>query len=373
MTSWLRAALLGIVIAHASAAAVDAQEDGQLSDARAAVAAGRRAEAMAMLESRLAAVPRDVDARLLHAQILSWEARYDDARRELQDVLLQSPSYTDARVALMNVEWWSGRTHEASDVADAILAVDPGHTQARAIRERSDAARRPWLATISHSIDSFSDGRGAWRETTTSLTRRMPRAAVIARVTDARRSSASDRQVEIEIYPRFRPGTSASVGVGVGADRTFFPAYRASFDLYQTVSRGFELSVGIRRLGFDDPRDVFAAGIAKYSGSWLITLKALHVPGAADATAYQTGVRRYVGSDGTSYVGVAYSHGLSHEEIRHEGDLARLDSDAIRTEVNRMFGSRVGVLFTGGSSRQERLLGDDLWQTFVSAGLMVRF
>jgi YaiO family outer membrane protein len=372
MTAGLRATLLAIAFVHSAALTAGAQGDTRLSDARAAASSGRRAEALEILEGRLAATPLDVDARLLHAQILSWEGRYDDARRELRDVLRQSPSYADARIALMNVEWWSGRTREAHEAAGAVLAVNPGNAEARAIRDRSDAALRPWVAAISHSADAFSDGRGAWRETTTSLTRRIPRAALIARATDARRSGGSDRQFDIEIYPRFRPGTSASLGVGGGANGTFFPAYRVSFDLYQAVGRGFEVSTGVRRLGFDDARNLFVAGLAKYLGNWLITGKALHVPGAADTTAYQGGLRRYIGSDGTGYVGVAYSHGLSHEEIRNVADLA-LDSDTVRTELNRMFGGRMGVLIGGGTSRQERPSGGALWQISVTAGLMVQF
>jgi thioredoxin-like negative regulator of GroEL len=90
-----------------------AAQDDVLAKARQAATSGHRADALRILEDRLAAAPRDVDARLLYGLVLSWEGRYDDARPVLQDVLAQAPRYADARVALMNVEYWSGRSSQA--------------------------------------------------------------------------------------------------------------------------------------------------------------------------------------------------------------------------------------------------------------------
>ena len=76
--------------------------------ARTAAIAGRRDEAVTMLEGHLKDAPRDADARLLLGVVLSWDGKYDDADRELRRVLEQSPTYNDARVALANVAWWTG-------------------------------------------------------------------------------------------------------------------------------------------------------------------------------------------------------------------------------------------------------------------------
>ena len=131
---------------------------------RTAATSGHRAEALDSLRLRLDDAPRDVDARLLYGLILSWEGRYDEARQALQQVLVQSPTYVDARIALMNVSWWSGRSSEARDAADAILAQDPGNRQARDLRDRLDAASRPWWGGASYGSDSFSDRRELWHE-----------------------------------------------------------------------------------------------------------------------------------------------------------------------------------------------------------------
>ncbi len=79
-------------------------------------------------------------------------------------MLVQAPAYEDARVALMNVDWWSGRPDAARDAADGILARDPGNQQARFVRDRLDAASRPWWAGVSYCNDSFSGDRDSWHE-----------------------------------------------------------------------------------------------------------------------------------------------------------------------------------------------------------------
>lgn len=352
-----------------------AQVPDVVASARDAATAGRRPEALATLESHLAETPRDVDARLVYGLILSWEGRYEDARRELRRVLAQAPAYTDARVALMNVAWWSGDTSEARDTADTILSQDPGNRLARDVRDRLDAASRPWWAGFSYTNDSFSDNRGSWHELAASLTRLTPRGSVILRASDARRFGLEDRLVEVEFYPRLRQGTYAFIGGGAGTDSTLYPSYRVAFDLYQTLGAGFEVSGGFRRLGFDAATNIYVGTVSSYVGNWMFTGKAFHVPGEGrvDSTSYHGGFRRYVRGDGVSYVGLTYSHGFSREEIRNVADLTTLDSDTVRAEIDQQLAPRFRVFVTVGTSRQERQSVNGLWQTSLGGGFLVLF
>jgi Flp pilus assembly protein TadD len=90
-------------------ASARAQAGDVPAEARTAAIAGRRTEAVEMLQRHLTDSPRDADARLLLGVVLSWDGKYDEADRELRRVLEQSPTYNDARVALANVAWWTGR------------------------------------------------------------------------------------------------------------------------------------------------------------------------------------------------------------------------------------------------------------------------
>ena len=334
-----------------------------------------RADGIALLATHLADRPRDVDARLLYALMLSWDGSYDAARREFQRVLEQTPTYLDARVGLMNVEWWSGRLTAAREQVDLILQREPGHPQARLVRQRLDAANRPWRATTSFSVDRFNDGRRAWHEQQVSMSRQTSIGSVIGRANRAHRFSSTDQQFEVDFYPSLRPGTYGFVSVGLSPDHLLYPKRRFAFDLYQSLGHGVEVSGGLRRLEFTDATSIYVGTVTKYLGNWMLTGKVYRVPapGLLDSTSGHAVVRRYFGSDGSSFLGFGYSQGLSREEIRGVGDLIALDSQTVRGQVDALVTPRLRVQAETSTSRQERTSGRALWQTSVSTGFSVRF
>jgi YaiO family outer membrane protein len=401
---WLVAVL---VVAPAVSSAQGRPSDVVLREAREAVHAGHPAEALRLLEAQLAARPRDVDARLLYGLVLSWSGLYDDARRELEQVLTQAPGYADARVALANVEWWSGQYERLQRVAgdgkrrqpedtrwlvyearaleglgrpgDArrsvslALAREPGNVQARDLGERLDAQLRPWHTTIGSSVDWFDDGRDPWLESWATIGRRTPVGTVMTRVSYAERFGLRDTQVELDIYPRFRPGTYGFINIGGSVDRALYPSARVGFDLYQSLGRGFEASGGWRRLHFSGNTDIYVGTLTKYRGQWLFSGRVNYIPGGnQDSSSYYGTVRRYFGADGTSYWGATYGHGFSREEIRNASDLFLADSDTLRGELDARLGRRVRASATGSTSRQERTFGP-LRQHSFSASLRVEF
>ena len=348
-------------------------QDELIARARAASSSGRSAEAFAMLEGRLAEAPRDVDARLTYGLLLSWESRYDEARDQLQRVLAQAPDYEDARVALMNVEWWSGRRNAARDLAMQILAKAPGNPQARLMRQRLDASTRPWKVTTWYAIDAFNEG-DPWHEFAASLGRETPVGTVLVRGTEARRFGYDDQLIEVEAYPTLRAGTYASIGVGAGTSRDLFPSYRMAFDLHQSLGHGLEVSGGYRRLEFADPVSIYVATATQYVGQWSLIGRVFYVPSApSDSWSFHAESRRYLGGDGTSFVGLSVSQGFSREEPRSLGDAISLRSNTIKGLGEIDLSPRTRLLITGSTSRQERALRTSLWQTTVSIGAAYRF
>jgi YaiO family outer membrane protein len=275
----------------------------------------------------------------------------------------------------MNVEWWSGRAAAARDHANQILARDPGHPQARLVRQRLDAANRPWTAKVMVGYERFNDGRRPWREQMVSLARETPAGSIIARATRADRFGLDDELFEVEFYPTLRPGTYAFVSAGGSADRTLYPRRRFALDLYHSLGGGFEVSGGYRRLRFSDTTSIYVGSLTKYIGPWMLTARVYRVPapGSLDSTSGHALVRRYFGSDGSSYVGGGYSQGLSREEIRGVGDLIALDSHTVRGQLDTVLTARLRFQLEASTSRQERTVARSLWQTAVSTGVAVRF
>ena len=362
-----------------------------------------------MLQTLLVDAPRDADARLLLGVVLSWDGKYQDADRELRRVLEQSPTYNDARVALANVAWWTGNYTELQKLAATgrsqrpydvewimlearaldglgqhraarkavmdLLAQQPGHVQARNLKNRLDAKLRPWTLTMGYGGDRFSDQRIPWNEYSAGISRQTPAGSVIARVSHAERFGFSDRLFEVEFYPRIRPGTYGFVSYGRSQDDALFPNYRMAADLYQSLGRGYEASVGVRRLGFSATTDIYVATLTKYVGNWMVTGKVFSVPdplGPEDSVSYHGLVRRYVRGDGESYLTAGYSRGSSREELSDRAELLQLDADTFRAGAEILLGRTV-VSVSGSSSRQERARFGTVWQHSFGASFSVFF
>jgi YaiO family outer membrane protein len=384
------------------------EEEDVLKTARDLATSGHRAESLDLLQRHLTSHPRDTDAQTLFGIILSWEGRYDEARQQLQEVLDRSPDNGDALSALINVELWSdhpsvaealsrramaaneetaslllsraralsamNRLSDARAEVKRALAIAPGNEQAQRLSRGLENRSRQWRAGTVFGTDFFSDDRDAWRESQLSIAREgTPAGSLIMRVSHANRFSSTDNQFEVEAYPRLRRGTYAFVGVGVAPAAQLYPEYRVAGDLYQSLGRGFEGSVGYRRLGFDTPVDIYVATLSKYAGPWLLSGRTFVVPDQTEGShSFHGSVRRYFG-DGETYVGARYGRGFAREELHTVNDFASLDSDTFAGEANVVISRRLTLSGWASRSRDERAFASTLTQYSIGGGLWVRF
>jgi YaiO family outer membrane protein len=396
---------LGAVLAMVVCVAVplDGQED-VLTRARGLAVAGQRGDAIALLEVLSAG---NADARVLLGTVLSWEGRYAEARQALEAVLADNPTHGDALPALINVELWSShpgraeelasralrnrpndtpmllararalsaldRQTEARDTLDRLLVLDPRDDQARELRRGVRAGLRRWLVSLGASHEQVGDGRAAYREAQVSVSRATPIGAVIVRGVRAQRFGSQDEQLEVEVYPRIRPGTYAYVAGAYAHDAVLFPVYRYAADIYQSLGAGFEGSVGYRRLGFGSGVSIYVASLSKYYGSWLFTGRTF-IPSDSVGTSpsHHGSVRRYFGESGAS-VGLRYGRGAWREELRSLNDFEVLDSDVTAADATIVLRRRVELRVGGAYSREDRAGRKDLRQYSVSTGLGFRF
>jgi YaiO family outer membrane protein len=312
-----------------------AQDPDLVSHARALARAGDRAEALALLEARLAEAPEDRDARTLYGTVLSWETRYDDARRELRRVVAEDPASLDARLALIRVEIWSGNRNSAAELIEESLARFPGDPELLALRAqiRGNPPAREVRAGI--ALDEPEPGE-AWREVFASVALPTRYGPVIPRAGRAERGADEGLEISVEAYPRINPKTYAWIQAAVSDDSTVYPDWRFGAELYQTFGTFWEGSLGYRRLEFDDGVDLVTASLGRYVGSWLVVSRVY----VSDAdTSVQLAARRYSG-DGRQFIGVRAARGSAREQIRTDIDLAAFDSTELALESRFVFGER---------------------------------
>jgi len=367
VTRRLKSLLLsaGLVAALAAPSSLPAATD--VARARELSTTGHRDEAIRLLEDRLSQNPTDTDARTLLGTIFSWEGRYDEARTQLEMVLTDNPTHGDALPALINVELWSDHPDRAEFLAaqalgsrpddvtlltDHARALDAMGLKAEALRECERAlAQDPqnkvaqdlkvkltrvpalWQVGVSYTYDQFTQSVGDWHEGQLYVNRQMKFGSLIGRLNHAERFGLSDEQLVGEAYVRIRPGTYCWVAAGWSPEGQLYPNYSLGFDIYQSLPKGFEFSVGYRWLEFSSPVNIFVGSLGKYWASWLFGGRIFLTPGdAGTSRSYSLYARDYFG-DGRGYYGFRYGRGRSPEEIQNTNTQEILNSQVIGAEL----------------------------------------
>jgi YaiO family outer membrane protein len=368
---FLCVAVLALLLARAATAATT------LEEAREMALAGRRAQALALLEKRLAEAPGDDDARTYYGIVLSWEHRYDEARKALEPVLAAHPESVDARLALANVEWWSGRSARALELLRTGLQQDPRNADLRAAHTRVARSVRdevtPWYVRVVQTHEWLSGSGQAWHEYQVEARRSFSSGPVLLRVSRANRFGRHGNQAELDWYPRLAAGTYAYLNAGYSYDAGLYPRRRVGAELFQALPKTTEISGGYRRLGFGNVVDVYTGSLGKYQGNWWFNGRFYLKPDSVGTSAtVLLSTRRYFGSFG-DYIGVRVGRGSVPSEIDNITDLAILNSTAMYGELTKSVNRTWVLALRAGFSREDRTGQAAATRALLEASIGVRF
>lgn len=314
--------------------------------ARAYAYSGRWDEAEETLGRLLAEHPADTDLLVFKARLLCWRKDLDGAEKVFRHALELQPRSADALVGLADLASWKGAYDAALVCARQALDLDPDHAgalfrtgtvllwqgnygQARGylaraveleprnkdfIRALANAAplfaRRAevWLAGRN---EHWSDGRPDYNDLglTALFSLFDDRAKVMAKANRAWRAGDHDDQVGLETYPHLWKGAYGYVDLSVSPGADFAPATSFHLEVYQSVLKRFEVSLGVRRMNFSgDGVTLLAASTAGYWGRWYGTIRALYTnPASGAELTWMATLRRYF--SGTSFVWAALGRG----------------------------------------------------------------
>lgn len=388
--------------------------DDVVSQARTLAYSGRdhRPQALALLKDHLAQDPTDSEARVLYGVVLSWQGQYDEAREQLKQVLTASPDHADALPALINVELWSGHPNSAEQLAhdalirkpdqvnlmiaeahaldnmnhpkealallDRALKLDPNNNDAKVMRRRITITSQKFEVLVNHSYDWFSDGRDGQHETSVSMSVPAfnPFSTVVGRINRADRFGTTSYQSEMDLYPRFRPGTYGYFNIGYSADEHLYPSYRVGAELFQSLPRGFEASGGYRHLEFTSGGvDIYTFSLAKYFHNWLFTGRGFVTPGdpGTSGTALLS-ARYFLGSEGLhDYLEFRYSVGASPAQATTALDIEVLASSRYTAVFDKRLATHWLAEITGSIANSQRVGLSDLRQYEFQGYIFYRF
>ncbi len=385
-----------------------AEANETLAQARDLATHKHRPEAVALLRKHLEEHPRDIDARLLLGAILSWEGAYQEARVELTGVLESSPDYSDAIRALINVEFWDdhperaealareaylrhpdnadyplaeakalrklNRNSDATTLLESLLALQPGNRKAKEMLQDLREEGQDWEVSFNRANTWYSDHRSPWQEDRVSFKRRFTGfGSVFMRLYHANHYSYGSNLVEVEAYPRIRPGTYAFVSAAFSPDAVLYAHYRFAGDIFQSLPHGFEASAGYRYFKFTGNVNMLSGSIGKYVGNWLYSVRTYITPDhVGTSRSFQISARRYFG-DGERYLTLRYGTGASPFEIRSLNEIGILNSNSFSVDYNRRFRRQWAINMITGISQEDRVERSGLRQYVLDASVYYRF
>ncbi|MBK9166960.1 MAG: YaiO family outer membrane beta-barrel protein [Bryobacterales bacterium] len=357
--------------------------DDAVERARVLAAGKDRAEALALLASRLSEEPGDLDARTLTGTILSWEGRYAEARGQLEAVLEAEPGHGDATLALIHLELWSGNGARAEQLANKAVASRPDSAPYQAVLERVQRERRPesederpaikWQAGVERSYIWFSDTQESWRESKVSANVETRAGLVAVHASQAARGRLIDRIVELEMYPRLSRKSYAHIVAGFSPDATLYARRRYGAEVYHALPARFEGSVGFRQYVFGERVDLVTGSIGRYYGNWFFSARPfIDRSSFGISQSLQLNAKRYLGRRG-SFWNTRAGWGASPMEVRSINEAGIRSSLSFFQDLNLLLPNGFQLRLSGGVATQNRRDRGALRQYGLSGTLLYGF
>jgi len=348
--------------------------EAQYARARAHANAGQPELALAEYSALLARAPGDADVLLGRGLVFSRLERWPEAEADLTAAAQAAPDYADVWAALANLYRWTDRPGQARDAYERLIALEPdndAHRQARAqltaVQPRAAspdaaiAAGYDWLATLSSNWLEVGD-TPRWNEQTVSVRHYMARGSLAFETLRAHRFAQTGHAWALDGYVNLWNGAYANLRYQRAPSARLFPANAGRVELYQSLGRGWELSLSDDVLGFAERVNIYGVGIARYTGNFYVQLRHQNiVSNGARSSGDRLLGRYYYRGDADSYLELRVNRGRSDDALSLSGARARSGGGGIDLVhyFSRDWGARAGASFSrdrnAGNARERGL------------------
>lgn len=227
------------------------------------------------------------------------------------------------------------------------LTLSAGGTASAQIMTDTVAGVTSVTATYGYS-PFFGDGPDPWHFASLSLGHKTTHGSAIGRANFAHRFGTSGTQGELDLYPRIARNIYAYLNVGV-SNSTIFPELRTGAELFGSLNRVWEASIGYRYLRFpSEPTTIFTGAIGKYDGNWWTSVRP-YIRHRDDGLAMSVGITtRHYTSDADNYIGASFSAGSSPTDRVDASQLSQTNSWNVGLHGSRSLKPRVAGTWSVG-------------------------
>lgn len=306
----------------------------------------QRKQAQDTLLHILTKYPDYHDIRSFLATTYSWDGDYKKARNEFNYVLEKDPQNKSTWVAAIKNEIWGDKPYtalemttqalknipedaeilylkasalektnkslEALTTLDAILKKNSEDQNAIAYKTSLSTTLRKNTIGLRTEVDVYSQVFDPMQYHTLNYSRQTKYGSIIAKFNFNRRFNENGTQVEFDLYPKIAKGLYAYLNVGF-ANTFLFPDLRYGAELYQSLPKSFEASIGFRSLQYTTTTNIYTGSIGWYTGNSYFSFRPYFTPGDTGTSTSGTFTYRKYRSDADNFIGFAFGMGFSPE------------------------------------------------------------
>jgi YaiO family outer membrane protein len=193
---------------------------------------------------------------------------------------------------------------------------------------------------VDYRYATFMGDIDAWHMSSVSMGDTRSRGSVVGRVNYARRFATNGLQAEVDAYPTIAKGTYAYVNVGYSRSE-IFPGWRSGAELFRSLPRGYEGSLGYRQLRFGGPTvNLFTGSLARSTANYWFSLRPYVRDTPAGASASASLTARWYGPDPDNSVGARLGFGTSPTDDVFLSQLARTSAMSAAINASRSASNR---------------------------------
>jgi YaiO family outer membrane protein len=306
----------------------------------------QRKQAQDTLVNILTKYPDYHDIRSFLASTYSWDSEYKNARKEFAYVLEKDPQNKSTWIAAIKNEIWGEKPYtalemtaealkkfpddaeilylkataqentnnplEAYSTIQTILDKNPEDQKAKDYKTNLSTTLRNNTIGITTAIDLYSEVFDPMQYYTLAYSRQTKYGSIIAKFNFNRRFNENGTQVEVDMYPKIAKGLYAYLNVGV-ANTFLFPDLRYGAELYKSLPKSFEVSLGFRSLKYSTTTNIYTGSIGWYTGNSYLSFRPYFTPGDTGTSTSGTFTYRKYRSDADNYLGFTFGMGFSPE------------------------------------------------------------
>ncbi len=306
------------------------------------------------------------DVALYLARIHGWEASYDSAYLLIDEVIGQEPDLFEAYETCVDLAYWENNISRLDSCAEKALALEPG---SEAILAKYTQAHQPgdlqteYPEVFAHyTFDHFSVPYVRnWHLLSVGGKIPISWATLIPYINGGYESAggntpSTDIQFNLDAYLTLGKNNYALVGYGFSPNGVinYLPNHRAAAEIWQTLPKGFGVSVGMRYFYWDEHFAFLTLSAEKYAGNWWFSFRPyIFFKDVGVRGSYYLSGRRYFASK-YDHLTLTLGYGAAPDEpVLVVTDLDRLNALSARLEYNRPLTPMLRMIAMAGYSYEE--------------------